>query len=112
MEKSFKEFDEWMKNNGTVKNARVTADDVQYVLITGNNINHDLDYKNMLKEIEQDPQTVKIVDKQLIEQCLQDETESTSGKNIMFIVYKNGNYEVGSFVHPEIAESIKKQAKK
>ncbi|KZM53650.1 hypothetical protein A3Q35_16695 [Aeribacillus pallidus] len=110
--KSFKEFDEWMKNNGTVKNARVTADDVQYVLITENNINHDLDYKNMLKEIEQDPQTVKIVDKQLIEQCLQDETESTSGKNIMFIVYKNGNYEVGSFAHPEIAESIKKQAKK
>lgn len=110
-QKSYVNFEAWLKKKGYWKNARVMPEDISYVVVEKLDNPRQLDEKRETGEwIDNNgAKQIKITDKDQIEACLRNYSGVWSEKNVQYVIgfYTNGDVEYGSFSKDNIPSFIK-----
>ncbi|MBU3127816.1 DUF6449 domain-containing protein [Clostridium tagluense] len=88
--KSYKQFENWLKQNGYYAKARIMPEDIDYAIIEKRNVTNtnggiDVSIKNS------NVKRLKITDKTKLEICLRDHSNSREGQYILCLYLKNGD---------------------
>ncbi|GCD10820.1 DUF6449 domain-containing protein [Clostridium tagluense] len=88
--KSYKQFENWLKQNGYYAKARIMPEDIDYAIIEKRNVNNanagiDISMKNS------NVKRLKITDKNKLEICLTNYSNSREGQYVLGLYMKNGD---------------------
>lgn len=92
--KSYTHFDEWMKQNELLEKVRDVPADIDYALVTRNDerIKAAINNKDeLIAIIKESPETVKIDDPALLEECLYEASWGYDTDYVVLFYYKNSN---------------------
>lgn len=114
LKNSYKELKGWLENKNLLKQAMVTPDDVDYILVTNESIKEEQHKEFFEQEIfemvEGDHNTVKVTDKQEIEVALENAGFGWFNEEpyLAIFVYKDGTYkEIRTFSEKHVPSFIK-----
>ncbi|MDQ0219582.1 multidrug ABC transporter permease [Peribacillus cavernae] len=109
---SYKKFNHWLKKKNMLAQAKVTADDISYVLVARNNSSEFEDNPGSaiewFKEHEKDRGIIKVTDKDKIELCLDQASQVSQNGYIAAFYYKGQiDQEIKWFDEEHVPDFIK-----
>ena len=114
LKNSYKELKDWLENKDLLKQAMITPDDVDYILVTNGSIKEEqhkeLFEQEIFEMVEGDPNTVKITDKKEIEVAFENAGFGWFNEEpyLAIFVYKDGAYkEIRTFSEKHVPSFIK-----
>ncbi len=117
--KSFVNFEEWLKKNGLYNQARIIpGEDIAYAIVERNpaNIGKDMAKSRvkviptlqlLIQDLEKEPGILKITNQDQLEICLRNYTSAEQPTYNMFFVLKNGNILSGGFSEADAPGFVK-----
>lgn len=105
---TYENFSQWLAEKELLENVKVTADDIDHIIIAKMNLNNYEDI-DITKEIEKAPDKLKITDKDQIEQCINQSGWSKNHKYSAVVYFKDRHYSEVFYYDEEHAPNFMKE---